>query len=168
MPPSKDDVEAAAERMEKHPTLRTLAARLQMLHRLGRVHPVERRIEIGAEDEGVYHELAHALVAAYVMKSLGVDPLAASTALMWIPIHDNEAFAYALSHHYLRIEPDADFFKAVNSVYGTMHREWDANAFEKRYWLYRKVLKERGLDAALAAHVDNHAFLNTIISWSFS
>jgi len=70
-----------------------------------------------------------------------VPPRAARVIAAIIPIEDDEAFAFAVSHHYTGKKVDGGFFK------------WVSEAYRDKYEKYRKTLTEKGLDAALREHV---------------
>ena len=138
--------------LDGHESLKTLGARLQLEHKSGLTQPMHGKVNISADDETVYHELAHALVAAHIMKVNRIGPGAARLMSAMLPAHEDEAFAFAVSHHYLGMEPGEAFFQWVEERYGRMMDKWNQKAFEERYWLYRRILKEKGLKAALQLH----------------
>ncbi len=143
----------AAKRAERHKTLKTLAARMELMHGEGKLSPAFKRMYVSASDESVLHEIAHAVVAAYLVKEHRVPARAARTISAIIRPEDDEAFAFAVSHHYLGKEPDEDFFKWVNREYRKEHGKWDGQRFREKYRQYRTILRERGIDEALRAHV---------------
>ncbi len=139
--------------LEGHEGLKTLGARVQLLHKSGLTQPLHGKVHLSADEETIYHELAHAIVPAYLMRVMRIGPGAARIMSAIIPPHEDEAFAFAVSHHYLGLEPDDVFFQWVEKKYGEKMDKWDQKSFERKYWVYRKVLKENGLHAALKVHV---------------
>ena len=153
----KDDVKSAAEDAakyaERHKTMKTLAAKMEMTHGEGRLSPVFKKIYVSASEESALHEIAHALVAAYLAKEHRIHARAARTISAIMPPENDEAFAFAVSHHYMGIEPDESFFRWVNRAYRKEHGKWDGQRFREKYEQYRAALKDEGLDKTLRMHV---------------
>ncbi len=149
-------VRKAVNLAEKHRTLRTFAAREELKGVSGEVRGILRgRVRTTAEDYAIYHELAHALEIAYIMKTRGLNPIIArllGAIGVILPAEDREAFAFALSHHLMGHSPDPAFFRRIRRNYSQLHADWNHERFEKRYREYREILEKKGIDAALRYH----------------
>ena len=117
-----DAVKTAVEIAKNDDSLKTFAARKGISHGKGVLKHGERKILVGSSLEAQLHELGHGLPAAYLMKEQGLPMPLARARAAGTPPEEDEAFAFAVAHHYLQKEVDDNFFKRASEKYGKKYQ----------------------------------------------